>query len=84
MPLKLLIFSSHVLGKSIRGWSMFLLFIVSLMYSCSGKKLFCVFIDYRQAFESVRRGLLLEKRLTDFGVNGKVPEPETTNCTGSS
>ena len=63
---------------------MFLLFIVSLMYSCSGKKLFCVFIDYRQAFESVRRGLLLEKRLTDFGVNGKVPEPETTNCTGSS
>ena len=63
---------------------MFLLFIVSLMYSCSGKKLFCVFIDYRQAFESVRRGLLLEKRLTDFGVNGKVPEPKTTNCTGSS
>ena len=52
---------------------MFLLYIVTLMYICSGKKgLYCAFIDYKKAFDSVQRGLLWEK-LLNSGVNGKVP-----------
>ena len=51
---------------------MFLLYIVTLMYICSGKKgLFCAFIDYKKAFDSVQRGLLWGK-LLNSGVNGKV------------
>ena len=42
------------------------------MYICSGKKgLFCAFIDYKKAFDSVQRGLLWGK-LLNSGVNGKV------------
>ena len=51
---------------------MFLLYIVSLMYICSGKKwLFCAFIDYKKAFDSVQHGLLWRK-LLNSSVNGKV------------
>ena len=35
------------------------------------KELFCAFIDYKKAFDSVQRGLLWGK-LLNFGVNGKV------------
>ena len=47
------------------------------MYICSGKKrrkkkkLFCAFIDYKKAFDSVQRGLLWGK-LLNSSVNGKV------------
>ena len=42
------------------------------MYICSEKKkLFCAFIDYKKAFDSVQRGLLWGK-LLNSGVNGKV------------
>ena len=43
------------------------------MYICSGKKerLFCAFIDYKKAFDSVQRELLWGK-LLNAGVNGKV------------
>ena len=61
---------------------MFLLFVVSLMHSCSGKKLFCAFIDYKQAFESVQRGLLLDKRVTDYG--GSKSSFSSSACNGRS
>ena len=35
------------------------------------QKLFCAFIDYKKAFDSVQRGLLWGK-LLNSGVNGKV------------
>ena len=44
------------------------------MYICSGGGgggLFCAFIDYKKAFDSVQRGLLWGK-LLNSGVNGKV------------
>ena len=43
------------------------------MYICSGKKerLFCAFIDYKKAFDSVQRELLWGK-LLNAGVHGKV------------
>ena len=43
------------------------------MYICSEKKkkLFCAFIDYKKAFDSMQRGLLWGK-LLNSGVNGKV------------
>ena len=64
--------NNQVLGKSIRRWITFLLYIVSLMYICNEKKkLFCAFIDYKKAFDSVQRGLLWGK-LLNSGVNGKV------------
>ena len=67
-----LVMNNQVLGKGIRRWITFLLYIVSLMYICSGKKkLFCAFIDYKKAFDSVQRGLLWGKLLNSC-VNGKV------------
>ena len=68
-----LVMNNQVLGKGIRRWITFLLYIVSLMYICSGKKerLFCAFIDYKKAFDSVQRGLLWRK-LFNSGANGKV------------
>ena len=63
-----LVMNNQVLGKGIRRWITFLLYIVSLMYICSEKKkLFCAFIDYKKAFDSVQWGKLLNS-----GVNGKV------------
>ena len=67
-----LVMNNQVLGKGIRRWITFLLYIVSLMYICSEKKkLFCAFIDYKKAFDSVQRGLLWGKLLKS-DVNGKV------------
>ena len=45
-----LVLNNQDLGKAIRRWIMFLLYIVSLMYICSGEKkerLFCAFIDIK-------------------------------------
>ena len=66
-----LVMNNQVLEKGIRRWITFLLYIVSLMYICSGKRLFCAFIDYKKAFDSVQRGLLWRK-LSNSGVNGEV------------
>ena len=65
--------NNQVLRKGIRRWITFLLYIVSLMYICSEKKreLFCAFIVYKKAFDSVQRGLLWGKLLNSC-VNGKV------------
>ena len=65
-----LVMNNQVLGKGIRRWITFLLYIVSLMYICSEKKkkLFCA---YKKAFDSVQRGLLWGKLLNSC-VNGKV------------
>ena len=37
-PMTFLVLNDQDLGKAIRRWIMFLLYIVSLMYICSGKK----------------------------------------------
>ena len=41
------------------------------IFAAEKKRLFCAFIDYKKAFDSVQRGLLWRK-LLNSGVNGKV------------
>ena len=49
----------------------FVLKTIIELYLCQGRRLFCAFVDYRKAFDSVNRTILW-KRLVEQGVNGKI------------
>ena len=49
----------------------FVLHLVIELYQSVRKRVFCAFIDYRKAFDSIDRSLLCQKLLS-YNINGKV------------
>jgi len=69
----------HILGREQAGFRegystidhVFILHIIIELYQSVHKRVYCAFIDYRKAFDSVNRSLLWAKLLSN-GVNGKL------------
>ena len=68
-----------ILGKEQAGFRkgystidhVFVLHLVIDMYQSVRKRVFCAFIDYQKAFDSVDRSLLWQKLLS-YNINGKL------------
>ena len=41
------------------------------LFLCQGRRLFCTFVDYSKAFDSINRAMLW-KELISYGVSGKI------------
>ena len=58
---------------------MFTLKCIIDLYLSSGRRLFCAFVDYVKAFDTVRRTAFLKKLLT-YNISGKIFQAITNLC----
>ena len=72
--------SNNVLGQEQAGFRegysttdhIFTLYSVINIFLCKKRRLFCAFIDYKKAFDKVKRSFLWDKMLTNCNINGKI------------
>ena len=61
----------HVLVKSKRILEKVIVQLIIFLYQSAHKRVYCAFIDYRKAFDSINRPLLWQK-LISYNMNGKL------------